>query len=346
MRTDGVSSLAYSRSMRAAAGGLQARLAEAQLELATGRHADLGLKVGYRVSLIAGWRGEIAENEARTARLNLASATADVSQSALTEMTGLVQSVMAVLTAARGAGGGRAMARQSAGAALEQLTSLLSTTFAGRYVFGGLNDQEQPLRTYPGSDAKAAVDQAILSGLGVSQHDAAFSAITADAMNDFLQNGLAAEFDETAWVLNWTAATADVPAVRLDDMASAVAASSAHAEVFRKFAEALTMVSELAQDHVGQPAFEAVIDRALSLLGESQLGLGAAQAAIGHGEARISGAIASASARTRILMGAVSAEEAVDPYEVTTRINMLMTQLEASYTVTSRLSGLSLVRFI
>jgi flagellar hook-associated protein 3 FlgL len=46
------------------------------------------------------------------------------------------------------------------------------------------------------------------------------------------------------------------------------------------------------------------------------------------------------------LAESIQSLEGVDPYEAATRMNSLLTQLEASYAVTARISRLTLLSFI
>jgi flagellar hook-associated protein 3 FlgL len=50
--------------------------------------------------------------------------------------------------------------------------------------------------------------------------------------------------------------------------------------------------------------------------------------------------------RSSLLESAIARTEGVDPYEAVMRLNTLTNQLEASYSVTSRISKLSLVNYI
>lgn len=341
MRLDGTSTYSFSLLTRVSAQSAQRSLAEAQIELATGRHADIGVALGHRTASIAAMRAELDEISAREQRLKLAASKADVTQTVLDQIGQQLDGLVSTLTAARGAENGQEMARAAASMTSDAVASLLNTTFGGSFVFGGRQSQDAPLQAYSGSGAKAAIDDAILSGLGIEP-----SAVTPQQLSGFLQGAFSSQFSESAWQANWTGATADVPAVRLGNGQEVPAAASADSDPMRKAFEAMTMLRELSQDQLSQGAFEVLIDRSLQLLAEAGLGIGHMQARVGLGEAAISAGLESDSVRSGILNAAVADEESVDPYETSVRINQLMSQLEASYTVTGRLQQLSLIDFI
>ena len=67
--------------------------------------------------------------------------------------------------------------------------------------------------------------------------------------------------------------------------------------------------------------------------------LGAAQKVIADSTTQLS-------QRNAILNKEVASLEGVDQYEVSTRVNILTTQLEASYSITARISKLNLMNYL
>ncbi|WP_373504174.1 flagellin [Aestuariivirga sp.] len=77
-----------------------------------------------------------------------------------------------------------------------------------------------------------------------------------------------------------------------------------------------------------------------------QLDIGKEQSRIGAGQQRLRTARDAYEIQTASITEAINALETVDPYEAATRVNLLMTQLEATYAVTGRLSRMSLLSYI
>jgi flagellar hook-associated protein 3 FlgL len=137
-----------------------------------------------------------------------------------------------------------------------------------------------------------------------------------------------------------------VPLSRIDTERLVEASISANAAPFRILAKAFTMVLDTGAGELNQQAFEAVIDTAIAAAGTAIAGIGAEQSRLGLAEQAIGEAQDSIARRLQLLSNDIRASEAVDPYEATARINVLMTQLETSYSLTGRIGRLSLLNFL
>jgi flagellar hook-associated protein 3 FlgL len=115
---------------------------------------------------------------------------------------------------------------------------------------------------------------------------------------------------------------------------------------FRDLLWAATAVFELSNTAIGQSAFQAVADASLAKLANSAQGLGEIQSRIGQAQRSMKTANTRMETRSSLLESAIARTEGVDPYEAVTRLNALSNQLEASYSVTGRLSKLSLMNYI
>jgi flagellar hook-associated protein 3 FlgL len=133
---------------------------------------------------------------------------------------------------------------------------------------------------------------------------------------------------------------------RIDRTQMVAAGTSANVEPFRKLAAAYAAASSLGEGMLSGSAFEAVVDKALALAGGAILGLGAEQSQLGLVQGQIAAATERLGLRLASVESLVRDAEAVDPYEAATRVNALMTQLEASYTITGRIGRLSLLNFL
>ena len=208
-----------------------------------------------------------------------------------------------------------------------------------------MNSDAPPLVAYAGSAAEAEVDNAFLAQFGMTQDDANVSQITGSAMADFLDTAFANLFTPTAWVSNWSQASSTNVLHRIGTH-QIDTASNANASFVPKLAQAFTMIAELGQGKLSQAAFEATVDKATQLLSEAQIEIGSEQSRIGIGQQQMTAAQLTYEKSRDAATAAISSLESVDPYEAATRVNMLMSQLETSYSVTGRISRLSILNYI
>src|SRR5205807_482926 len=98
--------------------------------------------------------------------------------------------------------------------------------------------------------------------------------------------------------------------------------------------------------NLNQGAFQKVIDQASKLTGEAVSGLTTMQADLGSAQQRVTDANSRMTAQTDIIANHVGALEGVDPYEASSRLSALMTQIETAYAMTGRLQKLSLLNYL
>jgi flagellar hook-associated protein 3 FlgL len=70
------------------------------------------------------------------------------------------------------------------------------------------------------------------------------------------------------------------------------------------------------------------------------------QADMGSVQTRVNDATERLTIQSQSLAKSIGSIEDVDPYEVSVRLNNLQTQIETSYALTSRISQLSLLKFL
>jgi flagellar hook-associated protein 3 FlgL len=345
LRFDGVSTLVLSSISRQSIAVGQQRLAEAQTEASTGRHHDVGLVLGSRTAGDIRLRIQLSELTRTGELANQAGIRADMTQSALGSIATLAAGFLSTLTGARGAESGQQIAADAGRSALASLGDFVNVTFEGQYLFGGDNADLPPLRGFA-SGPSLAIDAAFLAEFGVSQADPSVSAISATAMTAFLNGALASVFSPSGWSADWSNASTTNMRQRLDSSIPIDISSNANASFVPQLAQAFSIMMSLGQDKLSDAAFEATVDKATSLVVEAQLGLGAEQSRIGIAQQRLSQSSESIERRKVSVTEAIRVLESVDPYEAATRVNLLMTQLEASYAITGRISRMSLLSYI
>jgi len=348
MKTSFVSSSAISQAMRYQMMRMQAELVEKQQEAISGRVADPGVALGAGVSRTVSMSRDIERLKGLVDSNKLASNRLSATQDALGQMSAIAQNLLSTLTSATSDVVDSDIVREEAVRALGSLTSILNSNLNGEYLFAGINTDVRPIGDFsdPGSEAKAKFDEAFFDHFGFSQTDPAASGITAAAMEDFLTTVVEPQFLGDGWKENWSNATDERIVTRIATNETAETSVTANVEGVRKLMMVATTVSDLLAGPLNEAARGALYERALTLVGEGLADLGDVQAQAGVAENRISDASERITTQVDLFRKFVTDLEGVDPYEASTRVTDLLTQIEASYTLTARIQQLSLVRFL
>lgn len=346
MSSFGIAQLNMSSQLALAIATGQRQLAQAQTEVSTGVHADLGLFLGSGTADDITWRRELTSLQQIADGNKLTQARASLTQDSLKAINDIATSFLSTLAGAQTASNGQDMAKQAAETAYEQLVSLAGTTFDGQYIFGGLNSQRAPLADYQDSAAQAAVAAAFQANFGFVQSDTASQTIQPAAMQSFLDGAFKAEFESPHWQQNWSSASDETPYSRIDVNQTASPATTVNAAAFRELAQALTMVADLGEPGLSQPTFQTIATKALALTASAQSDLANEETRIGLAQSALTSASDAIEQRINTLSRNIANAESVDKYAAASTANALMTQLEASYTLTGRISQLSILKFI
>jgi flagellar hook-associated protein 3 FlgL len=344
-RLDMIASRLLAAAPRLSIAESQRQLAEAQAEVATGRHADVGLALGSRVGSTISLRMRLDELTGTADLTKQASLRADITQTSLSALTELAHKFQSMLSGARGAENGRPLAASTGMSLLEQMRSTLSTTHDGQYIFGGLRTDTSPLVPYS-SGPRQAIIGAFEAQFGFSPSSPSAANLSATELVDFLDGAFSDLFSDAAWTATWSNATGDGPVFRPAAGDEIDLQANVNQRFARSLAMAFSMIEVLADSSINREAFEVVSDRALSRISETQLQIGVEQARIGVGQNRLSIMADTLESRQTTITSAIRALEGVDSYEAAVRVNSLMTQLEASYALTGRISKLSLLNYI
>ena len=346
LRVSTVPSLLLTGASRTAIGYSQMRLVEAQKELGSGRHHDVGLVLGARTGSSIALRMKLEEINQLGEQAAQAGIKAEVVQSALGSMGNLAKQFLSTLSGARGAAGGQELVRNAAQSALEAFTSLINTSYDGQYLFGGINTDEPPLAKFESGAPQLAMDTAFQVAFGMAPSDAGVRQISGSDMAAFIDTGLADIFSSSRWSADWSQASATNLRHRAGDSVQVDISSNANAAFVSKLAQAFSMMTGLGQGSLSQAAFEQTVDKAVKLLSEAQLNMGDEQSRIGIAQQTLSLAAQSSERMKVSTTEAIDVLESVDPYAAGMRVNMLMTQLESSYAVAGRISRMSLLNYI
>lgn len=322
--------LSYARLSRNVS-SLKSRADTTRTESTTGRYDDitkhLNGDVGSAHILMK------AIDDAKTSQQNLTTAEtrAQVTQSTLdnlnTESTRIATDFLASLK--RGDYQSADVSAEDAKAAIVSAFGSLNTSVGGRALFGGDDAGRPPLAS---PDQLIADVKAIMAG--------ATDAADAEAQLDFYFNDPAGGFATTIYQggAGRASSVEIAPDIRVD--VSAKADDQAIKDTLRGLA---TIVA------YGDAGFADADTEAKNGAGkvfEAETELTNQRAVIGINEARVSAAKARSAAEETVLTNLYNSKTARDPYEAASELQLLESQLEASYLLTARMAKLSIADYL
>jgi flagellar hook-associated protein 3 FlgL len=347
MTTSFISSLSLWNTPRSGVARLQTDLATATAEIASGRHADLGLALGTGVGRSLGLRQSGAEIAALKDANGVAALRLSASQSALSQIQKDADAMSASLIGLP-SGDRAAAAEITAASALDALAAGLNASAGGQSLFGGINTAEGPLAPGAAGAIKAAVAAVFQTSFGVAPGSAGAAAITGQQMKDFLSDTgpVAALFSDAAWQTDVSRASSRTQTTQISLSESVTTSVSANGAPFRAVAMAYAIASATGLTGLSADAQDAATDRVLGLLSTGSSGLVALQADLGRVQAKVTAANTRLDSQAKLLNDEIGRLEAVDPAEAKSRVDALTTQVQMSYALTAQLRQLSLVSFI
>ena len=348
MKISFVSSHAISKALNYQMMRLQGDMMNAQKEMSSGKYADVGLVLGARTGQAVALNRDIDRLKALGDSNGLVSTRLDTIQDAMTRLTQEAEAFLSALTVGGGGDTERQVLQATGKNTLETLTSVLNTSLKGEYIFAGVNTDIKPINDYEeaGSPNKAAFDTAFTTFFGFPQSDPAVANISATDMTDFLDNVVQPMFMGTDWQANWSNATDEPVTSRITLNEMAETSVSANSEGIRKLAMTTSIISDLLQAPLNENARNALIDQSRVLVGDGLADVQNVQAKVGLVQNRVVSANERLSMQVEIMTKNLDDMQGVDPYEAATRVNDLLTQIETSYALTSRIQQLSLLKYL
>jgi flagellar hook-associated protein 3 FlgL len=348
MKATFVSTAAISQAMRYSLLRAQVQLTDAQKEASTGRFADVGLALGSRTGQAVSFERDFDRLKGIVDSNALASSRLTSTQDAIGQLSAAAQSFLSTVTTSASGNAAPSVTLTDAKGTLQAITSILNSTYNGEHLFAGINTDVQPVNDYSaaGSPNKAAFDAGFLSFFGFTKNAAAAASITPAQMNTFMTTVVEPQFLGAGWQATWSSATDEGITSRIALNETVQTSVSANEDGMRKLAMAAAVVSEMFDSNVGDNARKAVLDRALSLVGESLSDLANLSSSTGIVENRVKNASERLNMQVDLFERSIQKMEGVDPYEASTRVSTLLQQIETSYALTARIQQLSLVKYL
>lgn len=346
MRLSHVSSQSISSAMRLAIIAKQRQMVDAQKEVVTGQFADpamtLGAKNGKRVSLM--WESERISSIIETNKM--VATRLDITQSSIGQIDDALGQLSETLMTALSGSADPAVVVSAAKMAIADMSGLLNASHDGGYIFAGVNTDVAPIADFETSGASAAANAAFQTYFGFPKTDPQAGFISTAQMNAFMTAEIDPLFLGTGWSNLTSSASSDPIISRITLNESTVSSVTANETGLRKALYAAALAFEFSEGTLGAAAKSAVALKAVSMAGEAKAELAALQGSVGFMEGRIRDAQARLDLQSEHLSTLASNMAAVDPYEASTRLTSLLSQVETSYALTARIQDLSLMRFL
>lgn len=342
-----ISSYSISSALRQSVLNAQKNLAIAEQEVSTGTYTNVGLQLGESTNQDLSLRSEESMLETITATNGVVSTRLSSTQTILGNLQKNAQNFLNSLISSTGASSAGSL-QSTAEVDLQSLISGLNTSVSGQYIFGGINSGTQPITDYyaSGSPNQAAVNSAFSSTFGFSQSSPSVSSISGSQMQSFLDTQFSSLFQGSNWTSDWSSASDTAISSQISDTQTADTSVSANQSAFQNLAQAYAMVASLGTQNLSADALNAVTTTATALVQKAITGLTSMQVSVGLVQSNVSNATDQMSVQMSILTTQISNLEDVNPYEASTQVTNLQTQIETAYSLTAQLQKLSLVNYL
>ncbi len=323
---------------------LQTQISKAETEFTTGRLADPAESLGGQYGLAQALETQSANLANIQTTNTIALSTLSASQNALTQIAKDAQTFVNAVITAQNSGDVTTLPAQ-AKALLSSLTSFLNSSAGDAYLFGGTNNTVKPMADYS-QGPQAATAVAFQAAFGMSQSSAAVSTISASAMQTFLTGSFASLFQGATWSTNWSQASSTRTSALISPTSVVTTSVTANETAFQALANAYASIADLAIGNLSASARQEVLSNALSQAALGQRGITGLQATLGISQSQIKNANDQMQTQVSLIDKWTTQLLGVDSYQAASKLSNLTTQLETAYSLTNRISKLSLVNYI
>jgi flagellar hook-associated protein 3 FlgL len=341
-----ISSFTLSSILRQTVATAQTNLANSELELSTGRFADVGLALGAETGQSVSLRAQESLLETITASNNTAGATLNSSQNILSNLQSTAQSFLQSLIQSNDGNSSAPTLQETASTDLQTLLNQLNTNVNGQFIFGGINTGVPPMNSL--TSVNTAVTNTFSNFLTANGVTA--QTISPAQMQNFIDNNFTPLFQGSGPASNWGSIwsnASDTALVNQISPSETVTTSvSANQTAIRQLAQAYSMVANLGTTSLGDDTFQTALTSAENLMQGAISGLTTLQSGLGNAQAAIKSANNYMSTQMATLSSQIGGLENVDTFSVSTQASDLQTQIETAFSLTSQLQQLSLTKYL
>lgn len=339
-RTTFISTLATNTSSRLTLLKSQVKLAAALKEVDTGKHADIGVALGYAAGQSVSFRQTFDRLDAIKDSNATALSRISTAQLSLTAIKSSADSILSTALTAASTQGNVGAISQAAKAGLNGLTDQLNSTYDGAYLFAGINSDVKPITSYSGSAAQTSV-QTAFAALGPPDQ------ITPAQMNAFIDSPAFQDlFNDANWKANWSTASDSNVQNRISTTETIETSTNSNEVAFRKLAASYVLLGDLSNDQLKPETQKALASKAADLASAAATGIATIASSLGVPQQRISESNDRIDIQKTIIQGRIDKLENVDPAEASLRVNSLKDQIELSYALAGKLQDLNILNYL
>ncbi|AUW40811.1 flagellar hook-associated family protein [Rhizobium leguminosarum] len=348
MKSSFISSSAIQNAMRLTIRQAQNQMTKATMEATTGVYADIGVSLGGNAARSVDFSREVDRIDSIKSSNSLVTARMESSQLGLSKMKDVGDGLVSKLTALQGSHdpGSITVAIQSATSALSTMMDTANTMVNGEYLFSGINTDVQPLTDKTTATSAAIVTQLNTYATGLGKP---VSALTGAEMSTFITTTVEPMFNQANWTnatTGWSQASSQNMTSRISNSEVIESSTNANSEGMRYFALASVMTSALLGQNLSSDAMSTVSKQAISYTTKATSGLVTQASQLGLSQERVKKSNDALDAQSNIIKNKLVDLQGVDPYEASTLVKTLETQLETAYTIVSKIQQLSLVNYL
>ncbi len=365
MKTSFISNLAVQNAMRLSVQRGQSEVVKLQQEVTTGVHADPGAALGSSAARLVSLKDELQRltnikdtNALVTQRLSTSQLAIESMRKAGEEMNTTLVGSMGVDDASR-----LANTKTALDSTFNAFFVAANSQSNGEYLLSGLNSDARPLTPYA---ENAAAKQTFADAFASFKQEnnsnpanatiATYRDLSAEQMKDFIDRKIVPLYvgDTSAgenavpaqWMTDWSKASDKNVQSRISGSEVVSTTTNANEAGVRKMVLASVIASQLLTEDLSSQARSVVNETAQNYTQQAISGMISMGSDLGTSEGRVNKANTLLDSQAKLLTTHVGDLEGVDPYEASTRMKSLMTQIETSYTLTSRMQQLSLINFL
>lgn len=347
-----ISSLQSSLASRREHADMNRQLARVEKEIATGLRADLFRDIGQRGSEAVRLRHQISRNEGFVASNKLLLGRMEITDLALSDIRQTADDYLAL--AISGSNPGTAISRElqaSARAAFDQVAAQANSRYLGGHLFGGTMQDKVPMQDWNTVNPDTGESPAsVLAGIVTSVPTTVAEADAIIAEIDAIFEGTHPDPDanfESTFYNGATAASGTRVEGRIDEGVEIAHGIQANDDGFRELFKGLAMLATVDVSQIeDRETYTRYMEAAVEAISAGSSLLLGAQSRLGSMQALVEDTIVMQEDVIDVYSYRIVDIEAVDPYEAASRMELLTTQLEASYAVTARLSRLSILNYL
>jgi len=348
MKSSFISSSAIQNAMRLTIRQAQNQMTKATMEATTGVYADIGVSLGGNAAKSVDFSREVDRIASIKASNSIVGARMESSQLGLSKMKDVGDGLVSKLTALQGSKdpGSITVAIQSATSALSTMMDTANTMVNGEYLFSGINTDVQPLTDKTTTTSAAIVTALTAYAAGLPK---AVSDLTGAEMATFITTTVEPMFNQAAWTdptTGWSQASSQNMTSRISNSEVVESSTNANSEGMRYFALASVMTSALLGQSLSSDAMSTVSKQAITYTTKATSGLVTQASQVGLSQERVKKSNDALDAQSNIIKNKLVDLQGVDPYEASTLVKTLETQLETAYTIVSKIQQLSLVNYL